>query len=398
MIEDTKISDEEVKSKALNYVNSLKNGQSHYRMTSNLDGTIFTDCFAFFTRHLLADSFCNEELTSFIDFLLEKQDPLTGLWHSPISEQALVQAHDHEHTSRQLTTFVLTILDQSGVKPLHSLHFVHRYIPKGATHDYLTNLNWSRNPWNACNRAMFIAIFLIHCMTNERIEGALEALDEWFDWHEQYARPSSGFWGHGFHADWYIGFGGAAHQYIIYDYMQRTPPHLERAIDQVLKMQYDDGRFWPLHGSGSCYEMDAVQILYTGFKRTDYRRDDIKRSLTKLIDMILSCQNPDGGFCWAPRRWFHWEDIARSLMITQNPRIILWSAKMQAIAHVKRNNLRTPTVWTNGRHTIQESSLFDTWFRLLTLAQIAQTITDSRISEIPWQPLSFPNWGYFSLG
>ncbi len=379
----------------LQYVASLRTAPAEYRMTANVDGSLFTACFAFLLRYLLGDDYAPEERAALQALLLESQNPEDGLWYRRGKSATRYTLHDEAHISQQLTTMALSVLAALGVMPRYPLRFLSRWDTADKLQDYLDSLPWDVNPWNSGNRALFVGSFLAYdgyILHNEASRAVLEA---WFDWHDAHARPTSGFWGEGHTADWFVGMGGAAHQYLIYHYANRQPPYLERAVDQTLRMQYDDGRCWPVIGGGSCYELDAMEILLLGYKMLDYRRSDIEAACCRMIPVVLNSRNADGGFCWAKRRWFDMPDLLRGLFITGDPRTMFWALRVQANAHLLRSEETRATAWASAPHPVTESSLYDTWFRLLTLAEIAEVIADERLPDIPWRSVPAPNWGFF---
>jgi hypothetical protein len=381
--------------RVLSYVAGLRIEPGHYRMTTTLGGTLFTDCFAFFLRYLLDDDYDEDEKQALVTRIHMGQDPDTGLWHREGLYPDKSGWHPTRHVDRQLTTFTLSVLATLGVPPRHPLRFLEQWHTRDKVTAFLDGLSWRKNPWNSGNRALFVGSFLAYSATVLGDAKSKAALDAWLEWHDSHARPTSGFWGGGHWADWYVGMGGAAHQYLVYDYCQRTPPHLKAAIDRTLRLQFYDGRYWPVAGSGSCYELDAVEILQLGYKKLDHRRSDIEQACKKMLPIIFACQNPDGGFCWARRRWFDIPDTLRTLPTTGNLRTIGWSLFMQANAHRARKKESRITSWTDGAHPVTESSLYDTWFRVLTLALIDQIIEDTHLPDVKWRSLPSPNWGFF---
>lgn len=379
---------------AVRYVKGLQTDAGSYRMAAAVEGTLFTDLFAFFVLHLAAAPGDNphEPLRT---RLLEAQDAATGMWASAGRRNGADPLHTAEYVSRQLTTFVLAALAAMGTAPRRHVGMLDSYSTVTALREALDALPWRVNPWHSGNRAMQIGSLLAWDLHHGRGDAASPLLEAWFEWHEQAVRPDSGFWGEGHRADWHVGMGGAAHQYVIYDYCRRRPPHLERAVERTLRLQYADGRFWPVAGGGSCYELDAIQILRVGHRHLPGWRARIEAAARRVVGVLLASANPDGGFCWARRRWFDVPDLVRNLAITGDPRSMFWSLRAQANAHVLRHRETRDTAWARDAHDVGESSLFDTWFRLLTAAQIHTITADPRVQGPPWRSLPAPNWGCF---
>lgn len=381
-----------LRSASLDYIHSLRIAPAHYRMTRALDGSLFTDCFALFARHLLDDEYDKDERAELVERLQAAQNPDTGGWQAGAAGSS--SYHTPDHVSQQLTGFALSALATLGAPPRYPLRFLDAFADEAAVADYLSRLPWDDNPWHSGNRAMFLGTFLVFDAQRFGYGGSSGRLEAWFDWHDRHARPGSGFWGARPSADWYVGMGGASHQYVIYHFCGRRPPYLERAVERTLRMQYRDGRFWPVVGGGSCYELDAVEILLVGHALLPEWRPQIEAACRRAIPVVLASQNDDGGFCWARRRWLDLPDTIQNLLVTGDARAMLWSLRARLNAYVLRHRERRTTQWTNGDHPVSASSLFDTWFRLLTLAQIARITGDPRLAAVPWRSLPAPNWGF----
>ena len=116
----------------------------------------------------------------------------------------------------------------------------------------------------------------------------------------------------------------------------------EGMIDTVLDLQHPDGGFNPWGNAGACEDVDSVDILLNLYKRFDYRRGDIRFALRRCLHHILATQNPDGGFPY-------------NLNCVQSHMGIPGT---QAPANV--------------------SATFPTWFRIHTLALIAEILPAER--------------------
>ena len=318
------------------------------------------------------------------------------MWPSADGRTGTDRLHTAEYVNCQLTTFALAALATMGVAPRIRVGALDSYSTATAVREALDALPWRANPWHSGNRAMQVGSLLAWDVHYGRGNAAAPpVLHAWFEWHDQAARPGSGFWGEGHRSDWHVGMGGAAHQYVVYDYCGRRPPHLERAVERTLRLQYADGRFWPVAGGGSCYELDAMQILRVGHRHLPAWRPRIAAAARRVVDVLLASANEDGGFCWARRRWFDVRDVARNLAVTGDPRSMVWSLRAQANAHVLRRREARSTAWAQASHDVGESSLFDTWFRLLTAAHVAAVCDDPRVQGPSWRSLPAPNWGFF---
>jgi hypothetical protein len=126
----------------------------------------------------------------------------------------------------------------------------------------------------------------------------------------------------------------AYHLYALWLYDQRPIKYAEKLIDLTLRTQTKLGGFgWRLNSS-ACEDIDAVFMLVKLSELTDYRRDDICQALQKAFVWILANQNPDGGFVFSRNEPFVY---GHELLSSQK----------------------------------NESHLFATWFRSLSIAYLA---------------------------
>jgi hypothetical protein len=114
-------------------------------------------------------------------------------------------------------------------------------------------------------------------------------------------------------------------------------------VDTVLSLQHPDGGFAPDGGGGACEDVDAVDILVNLYKRFDYRRPEIRWALRRTLRHLLALQNPDGGFPYGRYR------------------------PGDPITH-----MGVPGTLTRQG----DSAAFPTWFRVHTLALLAEVLTD----------------------
>ena len=377
----------------------LPDGIGQYRLNRGADATVFSSCFAVFLRHLFDDlkNMSAEEQLSWTSWLQGFQDPASGLFVDPDNaSRSPDRLHDMEHLNRQLTTFCLSALHALGGHPLYPLRFLEDWKSQDKLVAWLDGLDW-KNPWNCGNKAMFMGIFLIYDWEQTSDLQTKQALDVWFDWHDRHQNPRTGFWGVGKAAEFIDGMGGAYHQYTVYNYMNRPIQYAERIVDRTLFLQQQDGMYSPYRGGMTCYEMDAVDILVQMYLRHDYRREDIRVGLQRVLTGVLGCQNTDGGFCWGRYRpWPLREYLHLSVDIFRHHSLYYcyqsWRAAMTTQVR-RRPNLKTG--WASQPRDWAESSIFDTWFRCVTIAEISKVLPDTPYASFPWKFLSVPGLGWF---
>jgi len=158
------------------------------------------------------------------------------------------------------------------------------------------------------------------------------------------------------------------------------------------------GFFAPTPGGEACHDYDATHILAMAHRTTDYRQDDIQASLRKALDAIFSTCNSDGGFCQSKSKLSGLMDFFKyvpTYFSNRSPYLWYYRARVSLGIVLKRKNeiyngwIRKPILWN-------ESNLWDTWFRSLALAEIAQTIKNPILQD--FRNVNFhkiPGLGYF---
>jgi hypothetical protein len=386
----------QLRTRVLGWLDTMRagDGPGEYRLNAGVAPTVFASCFAVYLRHLFDDRPPTGERQAWLDRILAYQDPVTGLFVDPGNrERSPDTTHDAQHLDWQLTTFCLSAVNALGGVPRYPLAFVDAWTPD-RTRAYLSSLDWT-NPWNSGNKAMFLGIVL-SCHATAGSAGAVSALEAWFDWHDVH-RNAAGFWGLGTSAQFIDGMGGAYHQFLIYRFWQRPIGPLERIVDRVLFLQQPDGLYSPWPSGATCYELDAVDILVHAYRTADYRRPDIAAALRRLQPGVLSMQNADGGFCWGrrtPLTPLGWLRMGAAFAGHRSPFYLYYSLRAAAAIQVRRNP-RLRTGWAESARLWNESSVFDSWFRCLTLAEIATVLPESPYAGARWQFLDVPGLGWF---
>ncbi len=340
------------------YVHSQRDPQTGgYRSAIDGPPTGYATAYALLTLDYLGQT--PADLDRSLDFLQNLQDPDTG-WFvgpelppanppSPAPGTDRVQ-HDREHLLHHLTCTVVPALAQFGRQPRHPLAVARRYTDLDFLQTWLDQRDLG-NAWLEGNNLLFAGQLLLHLRDHEQEPAAAAALDHWFDWHDRHLDPQTGVWGTDRGSDVRAGIYGGYHQLILYYDLRPEIKHHEALVDQILSIQHPDGGFSKTAGGGACEDVDAIDILVNLYKRYDYRRPEIRVALRRCLKLLWSVQNPDGGFSYKRGRGY---------------------------VHMGMESTR------NRQH---ESGMFPTWFRVHTLALIAQVLTDE--PAITEEPLGF---------
>jgi prenyltransferase beta subunit len=375
----------------------MQTAPDQFRMNEGADSTIFTTCFALFIFDLFGEVnvWSLRERDTWIEYINLFQDKDTGYYTSSNFDGKI-----NAKPIQQLTCFCLSALDILDSSPNYKLSFLKQWSRVEDIYDYLKDIGCYIGKPRTGNMAMFLAILLTCNYEKFNEESALAKLDSWFRWHERTQNESTGFWGNHIRNKYYAGFQNAFHQLLIYNYWNRPIPYYNRIVDIVLSLQDEDGHFAPFPGGGGCWDYDAADILiHCGYKR-EYRRQEIAYGLTKLFFAILRSQNEDGGFCETRRR----PTSIKKALSSNNVRFIytghnpyLWYYRLRASLNAARPGKRIiKTHWTRKGREWGQSNLWDTWFRCLTLAEIAESIEfDNPLKHLNWNFHKCIGLGFF---
>ncbi|MGH8614896.1 MAG: hypothetical protein ACREYF_23445 [Gammaproteobacteria bacterium] len=275
-------------------------------------------------------------------FILECQDPQTGLMIGPELRNFVPSPgtlHDREHLLLHLTCAALPVCRQFGLELTFPVRVAHAFADQSYLRDWLDRRDLKR-AWFEGNNILFVGQLLVYLRDVEQLQSAQAALDLWFIWLDEHADTQTNLWGtNGYCSPTEAVYGGY-HQLLVYYHEGHPILNQQGLVDTVLALQHLDGSFHPQGNGGACEDVDCVDILINAYKRTDYRRPEIRSALRQCLRHILALQNLDGGFPYNRNR-------AQSHMGVPGT---------EAGANV--------------------STMFATWFRVHTLALMAEILTD----------------------
>lgn len=401
---------EELKKEVLNWLDTMRVKDAPYgtyKMSASTEATLFSSCFAVFVRELYNDleNISHTERDEWIALIQNCQDRETGLFIDPTLKEEgkfnenLGMAPGWGYTTWQSTTFCISALKALNGSIKHHFNFLYEWKKPDMVTSWLNSLDWKRGTWCNGNLAMFLGICLIMDYELNNDKKTKEGLDAFFDWHDNFQDPKTGFWGTNCGTPINIGLFGAMHQYLLYYYMDRPLRYMEKIVDNTLLIQQPDGLFSPIGGGGGCEDLDAVDTLVNMYKRFDYRRNDIRKALQRVLVATINSQGADGGFPWAKRYRFgikDWLRLGLSIRKHKNFRYWYYSCREAVLGQtISWNKPLCPLGWTKTPIPIIESYIFPTWFRSLNLALISQVLPENPYAEIDWKFLESPGLGYF---
>ena len=190
----------------------------------------------------------------------------------------------------------------------------------------------------------------------------------------------------------HLQFQNGYHQYELLEYLHAEGVPWAAASDAVASLADEEGHFAPYPGGGGCYDYDAVFILTTTRESALRHRDLLMRTALS----ILSEQNADGGFCESQRiRPRSLDNISRSFShVFAGRGRARFERLRSALTLLRPRHDCIHTHWSNYSREWGESDLWDSWFRMLTLARVDCAFDANRLKE--WGFINFPGIGYHS--
>jgi len=357
--------------------------------TSN-NSNLFTSIFALFIYDIFGETkkWSSNLKEKWSNHILDYQDEKSGYF---IDTSIGINTNNlNRKPLFQLNTFCLSALDILNKTPKYPLNFIKQRSSINAVRDYLYEHGCLDGVPGSGNYAMFLAIFFSYEYKRTGNSKYKELLIEWFKLHNTYIK-SNCLRGRSLVDSTVWGFQNALHQLVIYSYWKRIPPNVNRLIESVLKFQDRNGNYGLLPGGGGCFDYDASFILLK-FGSSQYSSQVLEQS-NKLYNSIISNQNKDGGFCETnkyPRKISQLFKGISNYSNDHNPVSLLYRYK-EMIRHLRKADQYQRNHWSKDSYRVEESDLWNTWFRLLTIAQIEKTY----LEHTQWNFHKFIGLGYF---
>lgn len=322
--------------------------------------TLYSSTYAAMTRDLYGDldRLTDGQRAEWIEYLQSHQDD-DGLYRDPLIYGEGWYREDPEWCGRRhLTCHVVTALTSLGAVAAKPMRFLEPFLKPGGLTAWLESRRWRDRPDFVGNEVLNVGTLLQYArdfQNDERCGPAVEHLLAWMS--EHYLDPGSGLWGDldlGDRKGLSRAVQAAYHFWLLYFYDGVPIPRAERAIDHVLLTQNAAGGFGQgVHNpkcptnSSACEDIDSIDPLCRLLVRLDVRREEVRRALERGLDRVLANQNPDGGFVFirdAPFTYGH---------------------PLLAAGH-------------------DQSAMFPTWFRTLSLAYLGQVLPQSAVGKFAW--------------
>ena len=376
-----------LKKDVLNFLNTLKvpNADCEYKFSVNSDSTIFSSIFALFILDLFkqTDNFSKNERNRWINYIQNFQNKETGIY-----EPKEYFHKDKERNSYQLTAFCISALKILNAKPNYKLKFVDSIFKTSKdVENYLINNKCHLGKGGSGNKAMFLAIFLQYQYELTSDIKYKNKINTWLNFHNKHQNKETGFWGNNY-KDYYLkGLQNGFHQFIIYYYLNKEIPLIDKIVKRIIDFQNCDGSFSFNIGGQACKEYDVIHTLLIGLNKRDFDCEEIKIVMERVSRLIFKNKNIDGGFCSSkiiPSKipFVHIIMNLKFFFYGKYPMMWYYRVKNYIGDIIKGRNL-IHTGWTKYDRKIDESNLWDTWFRCLTILEISCFLSkDKNISNL----------------
>ena len=258
-----------------------------------------------------------------------------GLFRDPILQSTYAETGDNWGW-RHLAPHILIVLEYMNTKPKYDFNFIFKIFDKSGVEHWLNNLNWQSDYGNICNTIMNIGVLLQYSrdkFDNQKASIYIERMYEWL--FQNKIDKNTGLLGNNESkgkSSIHSKINGTYHLFTLLFYDQINISFIKNTVISVLNNQNYIGGFGPNLISNACDDIDSLYILSKYFCEDIYLKERVVNSITKSLKWIITNQNQDFGFVF------------------------------------KRNK---PFVY-GGQHILSslknESNLFATWFRTLSIA------------------------------
>lgn len=332
------------KSKVLDYSHSLNEGcLFNYKYAkSTTTPTIYASMYVCLLESLFGNLSRKDEdyRLNWAKYFDSFQDSSDGFFYDKTINSPFYNQTDW-WGKRHLVPHLIMAYTALGYKPKYPFYWVSEYYSKDAIDELMSEAAWDTammDDTDIDNKIMNIGVTLQYQRDFFNDDSARKSISYLKECLLSKINPDTGMWGVYNLEDpkekaRMIQFSYHLLRLFFYDGDVIEKP--ERLIDLIIESQNRYGGFAVNLNSGACADIDAIDPLIYLSKQIDYRHDDIEKVLRRAFIFILGNQNDDGGFVFLRDSEFDYGD--------------------QQTSSLKN-----------------ESALFPTWFRTLSIAYICE--------------------------
>lgn len=354
----------DIRDRTLNYIESLRIKESNYGQyrycKTQKKPVLYASIYAVLTRHLYKDlnTVSYNEKKEWINYIQSFQSD-DGLFKDrEVSND--ISADSDWWGWRHLTLHAFMALACLGSTARRKLKVIHPFKNENFIVNWLESLDWIVDPATTSNQIQNYLVMLQYARDFHKEAWAENSLQATFKWLDDNQDRETGLWGKKFNSPLSLSMGVQTgyHIWLLYFYDKRPIQYIGKIIDSSLATQNKLGGFGVMINSSACEDIDSIDPLIRLSFLTSYRKLEVLLAIKKSILWILINMNKDGGFVF---RRFEPFVYGHRLMSS----------------------------------TINESAMFPTWFRTLSLAYIAKVLPDFIVGEFDWQFVKCPGMQFW---
>ena len=363
----------------LSKIEEFKKFNNHYNLTADNNSSLFSTIFSIFIKDLLNYEFQDEEKNLLSKLIRSHQDPKSGLF---AENYQIENPNFFCKKSMQLTTFSMSALSILNSVPEFQIN--HNIKTKDEIFSYLDKVGVKKGIIGSGNFAMFLGIFLSY---EKMLNPDNDLLKFWFQYHDQHFNKKNGFWTHGIKGNTQWSYQNGLHQLIIYEFWNREFPNYKKAVNMVIKNADKTGSFSLIPGGGACWDYDAIHILNLLGLKNKFKKNIIESILLKSYKSLINTRT-DLGFCE--------NNLVQELSVFKNINFFIYKKslvstifRLRAFLSEKNNGFTHHPHWSKRPIKMNETDLWSTWFRLITIAEIENIF----LKSTNWNFHKFPGLG-----
>jgi len=251
-----------------------------------------------------------DERELWITTLQNMQDPETGLFYEVATPnftsifadlnawKAFSEAGVHH--PYHVTAHCIAALQLFDARPLYKIRSLDFLAPEGALEDFLNNLPWAAQPWNASHQCA--GVFAARVISGE---ASADWQERYFAWLEDELDEKTGFWkrgciDHSKPESFFPYLAGTFHYLFNYEHSRRPFRYPQALIDSCLAI-YQENLWSSLGKSMGFSEIDWVYCLNRAVRQSGYRFDEVQSTLKEFsleyTGFLLQRIKGSSGFC-----------------------------------------------------------------------------------------------------
>lgn len=354
-----------LRTKTLSFVESMRvqgkpTGRYRYSKSQRIP-VLYASAYAALTRHLYEDlhTITDGEKEEWISCINAFQCD-DGLFRDPVVSNEIAET-EVWWGWRHMTMHIIMALTVLGGRVSREFTFLDPLLDLDTLVAWLKSRDWGNNACNVSNEVQNVGTLLQYSRDFHDNGRAGHAVDCLLDWLEKTQNRETGSWKYPSDTTETrsLAVQTGYHLWLLFFYEKRPIRYVERIIDTALATQNKVGGFGVALNSSACEDIDSIDPLVRLSMMTDYRNDEVRAVLKRALPWILANINDDGGFVF--RR-----------------------GEQMVYGHELMSS------------KINESAMFPTWFRTLSLAYLSKALPDSYVGNFDWKFIQCPGLQFWT--